>query len=56
MDQAYNLEYLKSSNYKSLNGIWKFHLSKNPSNKVEEFYMDDFDVSLWDNIEVPGNS
>lgn len=55
IDQAYNLEYRKSSNYKSLNGTWKFHLSKNPANKVEKFYKNDFDVSGWDNIEVPGN-
>ncbi len=44
-----------SAYYQSLNGIWKFHLSKNPQQRPIHFYQPNFDVSQWDNIKVPGN-
>lgn len=40
---------------KSLDGIWKFHLSKNPSARPRDFYQDGFDAGKWDNIKVPAN-
>lgn len=39
----------------SLNGMWKFHWSKDPSTRPQHFYKNDFDSSDWDKIVVPGN-
>lgn len=39
----------------SLNGTWKFHWSKDPWSRPVNFYQEDYNVSEWDNIEVPGN-
>ncbi len=39
---------------KSLNGKWKFHISKNPSERPVDFYRQSYDVSKWDEINVPG--
>ncbi|PWE00402.1 glycoside hydrolase family 2 TIM barrel-domain containing protein [Marinilabilia rubra] len=39
----------------SLNGTWKFHLAKKPSEKPDNFFDPNFDVSKWDDIKVPGN-
>lgn len=44
-----------SEYYQSLNGIWKFHISKNPQQRPVDFYKTNFDVSNWQNIKVPGN-
>ncbi len=41
--------------YHSLNGIWKFHLAKNPGLVPKDFYRPDYDVSGWDDIPVPSN-
>ncbi len=41
--------------FESLNGEWKFHWSPNPASSPEGFYREDFDVSGWDTITVPGN-
>ena len=39
----------------SLDGQWKFHWSRNPEERPVDFYREDYDVSGWDNITVPGN-
>lgn len=44
-----------SDNYLSLDGKWKFHLSKNPESRPKDFYKDDYDITAWDLIRVPGN-
>ncbi len=41
--------------YKSLNGVWKFNWVKKPSERPLDFYNLDFDVSQWDEIDVPSN-
>ncbi len=41
--------------YLSLNGTWKFHWVRRPADRPVEFYRDDYDVSGWDDIAVPGN-
>ncbi len=41
--------------FKSLNGGWKFHWSKNPAERIERFYEPDFDDSAWKKIPVPSN-
>ena len=38
----------------SLDGQWKFHWSKDPDSRPADFYREDFDVSQWDKIKVPG--
>ena len=40
---------------KSLDGIWKFHLSTNPSERPLDFYRDGYNVGKWDAIKVPAN-
>ena len=39
----------------SLDGEWLFHWSKDPDSRPADFYREDYDVSGWDNIRVPGN-
>lgn len=39
----------------SLDGQWLFHWSKNPEERPVKFYEEDFDVSQWGTICVPGN-
>ena len=39
----------------SLDGEWQFHWSKDPDSRPADFYREDFDVSQWDQIKVPGN-
>ena len=39
----------------SLDGKWLFHWSKNPDERPADFYREDYDVSGWDKIDVPGN-
>ena len=38
----------------SLDGTWKFHWCKTPEERAKGFEAPAFDVSAWDNIEVPG--
>ncbi|MHA1282177.1 MAG: glycoside hydrolase family 2 TIM barrel-domain containing protein [Promethearchaeota archaeon] len=39
----------------TLNGIWKFNWVKKPSERPVNFYKPDYDVSKWDEIDVPSN-
>ena len=39
----------------SLDGQWQFHWSRNPEERPADFYREDYDVSGWDKITVPGN-
>ncbi len=39
----------------SLDGEWLFHWSRNPEERPAGFERDDYDVSRWDKIKVPGN-
>ncbi len=41
--------------YVSLNGLWKFNWVRKPADRPVDFYKDDFDVSQWDEINVPAN-
>ncbi|MDO4425745.1 MAG: glycoside hydrolase family 2 TIM barrel-domain containing protein, partial [Planctomycetia bacterium] len=40
---------------KTIDGQWKFHFAKNPSERPVDFFKTDFDVTGWDDIKVPGN-
>ena len=44
-----------SSYYHSLNGEWKFHFAKDPSQKAIGFEKVGHDISSWENIQVPGH-
>jgi beta-galactosidase len=44
-----------ASNYLLLNGLWHFDYNKNPHNRKEHFYSNNFDTSLWPQIPVPSN-
>jgi beta-galactosidase len=44
-----------SSNYLSLNGKWNFHFTENPSKSEIDFYRNDFNISDWNEIIVPGS-
>ena len=39
----------------SLDGQWLFHWSRKPEERPADFYREDYDVSGWDKITVPGN-
>ena len=39
----------------SLDGQWQFHWSRNPEERPADFYREDYDVSNWNKITVPGN-
>ena len=39
----------------SLDGQWLFHWSRNPEERPADFYREDYDVSQWNRITVPGN-
>ncbi len=40
---------------RSLNGVWKFHWVKEPSQRPADFYRPEYDVSAWKEIRVPAN-
>lgn len=52
---AVNAERVKSPWYRSLNGDWKYHYSKNPGERVVDFFKTDFNDSAWAMIPVPAN-
>lgn len=45
----------ESSYYMLLNGTWKFSLVDEPSKRPTDFWEEGYDVSDWDDIEVPSN-
>lgn len=54
-DSAYRKPWLRSesSNCILLNGTWKFNWVKQPADRPVDFYKNSYDVSVWDDIEVP---
>ncbi len=55
ISQALRDNWQKSSYYKSLNGIWKFHWSRKPSDRPADFYKPGYDFTNWEKIFVPGD-
>lgn len=45
----------KSAFYKSLNGVWKFDIVKNPAQRPLNFFATDLNDSNWKEIQVPSN-
>ena len=54
-DGSFSQEWQQRSNYKLLNGTWKFKHSMKPADRPKSFFNTDFDVSKWDDIDVPSN-
>ena len=52
---AHPWERTSSSRYLLLNGKWKFHWTADPDKRPQAFYKPSFNVSGWDEIEVPSN-
>ncbi|MGV3764573.1 MAG: glycoside hydrolase family 2 TIM barrel-domain containing protein [Chitinophagaceae bacterium] len=48
-------ERTKSPNVLLLNGNWKFNWVKKPSERPENFFQPNYDVSKWKEIPVPSN-
>ncbi len=55
VEAALTCNRLQSDNYMNLNGVWKFKWSKQPSLRPVDFYQPKFDISQWDDIDVPSN-
>ncbi len=53
--QALLAERYTSPNCLLLNGEWKFDFAINPASCPADFYENDYDISSWANIEVPGS-
>jgi beta-galactosidase len=57
VEEALALDRAASPWRLSLNGTWKFQLVDKPEDRHPyTFWENDYDVSGWDNIKVPGNS
>ncbi|MCP3738596.1 beta-galactosidase subunit alpha [Rossellomorea sp. BNER] len=52
---ALTYERGRSRGFKLLNGMWKFNYSENPEFAPDFFYADDYDVSDWDDLQVPSH-
>ncbi len=55
VENALKSGYYEGNENLSLNGEWSFNFSDKPSDRPENFYMTDFDVSAWNKIKVPGS-
>lgn len=55
LQKALENDWKKSSNYKSLNGDWKFNWSENPAKLPKNFMQPALDDKSWDVIKVPSN-
>ena len=54
VQQAVEGDWEKSPFHLSLDGTWKFYWSKSPMTSPEYFYMNEYDPSDWNEIQVPG--
>jgi beta-galactosidase len=54
-DLAIRSDRMEAENYIDLNGKWKFSWVRKPADRPVDFYKNNFDVSDWDDINVPGN-
>ena len=52
---ALRCDRFQSEFFQSLNGNWKFFWVKKPADRHKDFYKPDYDVSRWEEIQVPGN-
>ncbi|MFH1851236.1 MAG: glycoside hydrolase family 2 TIM barrel-domain containing protein [Candidatus Neomarinimicrobiota bacterium] len=55
MEEALRGDWENTASVLFLNGKWKFHWAPKPAERAMDFYRDGYDVSTWDDINVPGN-
>ncbi|QCJ45546.1 DUF4981 domain-containing protein (plasmid) [Bacillus sp. S3] len=55
VEDAMNMDRMKSPNCKLLNGEWKFSFSENPAGRSKDFFKEDFDDSKMKTIQVPSH-
>lgn len=56
MDDAHRFKLnTQTERRRSLNGVWKFKLVKNPGLALTDFFKSSYDVSGWQDINVPGS-
>ena len=53
-DEAREGNMEASSNFMTLNGMWKFNWVKDADRRPTDFYMTDFNDKGWDDMHVPG--
>ena len=53
-DEAREGNMEASSNFMTLNGMWKFNWVKDADRRPTDFYMTDFNDKGWDDMQVPG--
>lgn len=54
-DGDFAKDWKQRLNYQLLNGTWKFKHSMKPADRPKSFFKRDYDVSKWDDIDVPSN-
>lgn len=54
-ESARNILPENSKYWQSLDGEWKFNWAPDPDSRPAGFYEPDFNVSTWDNIQVPSS-
>lgn len=54
-EDALSNDFTRSPCFYSLNGKWKFNWVPKPSDRPTDFYKENYDVSGWKEISVPGN-
>ncbi|RLL43832.1 DUF4981 domain-containing protein [Oceanobacillus piezotolerans] len=52
---ALTYERIHANGFQLLNGQWKFHYAETPDTAPVDFYEDDYDVSGWEDLQVPSN-
>jgi len=52
---AIHCDRFQSEFFQSLNGSWKFSWVEKPADRPMDFYIPAYDVSQWDEVQVPGN-
>lgn len=55
LQEALQGDRKSSSHRQDLNGVWKFSWVAKPADRPMDFYKIDYDVSDWDDIEVPNS-
>jgi len=54
-EAAIRCDRFQSDFFQSLNGNWKFYWVEKPADRPLDFYKPEYDVSQWEEIQVPGN-
>ena len=55
LEQALKGDRSNSEHRLDLNGLWKFNWVSKPDDRPLEFHKNNYDVSTWDDIEVPNS-